>query len=361
MASFKGLIDVVTLGSERPLRRLLAYYLLLGIIIFGVLRAVPAVEEFAGVWVDRRAEEEAVMLPDGLRGAAPDGTPAAVPVISQLRLVLETTATMLAALALMLPVSWVYMSARKSRGYDQTVAQTLIILPLVVTGIILVVHDSLALAFSLAGVVAAVRFRTTLEDTRDVVFVFLAIAVGFAAGVQAIAVGFVLSVLFNVVLVLAWHYDYGRNPLEPSANAQWTAPLAELSEKGDAAIPDRDLALALTPKKAGELAERFDRVSTMLGSKQGKPQYNGILTITAADIGKAQKSVERVLENETKRWKLDAVEKNEGKPSTLFFLVRLRKSSTDTNLMTAVRTGAGDCIADASLELSGSAGTAGKN
>ena len=53
------------------------------------------------------------------------------------------------------------------------------------------------------------RFRTTLDDTRDVVFIFLAIGVGFAAGVQTLAVGAIFSVAFNFVVLLTWRYDFG--------------------------------------------------------------------------------------------------------------------------------------------------------
>jgi len=66
--------------------------------------------------------------------------------------------------------------------------QVLIVLPMIVAGVVLIVSNSLALAFSLGGVVAAVRFRTNMSDSRDIVFIFLAIAVGFAAGVQDITI-----------------------------------------------------------------------------------------------------------------------------------------------------------------------------
>src|SRR6185436_9700156 len=144
------------------------------------------------------------------------------------------------------PVSWVYMSTRPGRGHNQSVAQTLIFLPLVVAGIVLVMQNSLALAFSLAGVVAAVRFRTTLRDARDVVFIFLAIAVGFASGVQTLIVGALVSVIFNFTIILTWRYDFGRNVLDPTASAQWADPLQELAERrGNNKVPDRDLVLAL--------------------------------------------------------------------------------------------------------------------
>src|SRR4026209_2898150 len=119
----------------------------------------------------------------------------------RLELAITTLIILLGVIALMLPVAWVYMSSRYNKSHDQQVAQILIFLPLVVAGIVLVVQNSLALAFSLAGVVAAVRFRSTLRDTRDTVFIFLAIGVGFAAGVQVITVAAVSSVVFNFVLL----------------------------------------------------------------------------------------------------------------------------------------------------------------
>ncbi len=82
----------------------------------------------------------------------------------------------------MLPVSWVYILTRQKKGFRQSVVQTLIILPIVVAGVVLLVKNSIALAFSLGGIVAAVSFRNTLRDTKDAVYIFLAIGVGLAAG-----------------------------------------------------------------------------------------------------------------------------------------------------------------------------------
>src|SRR2546430_17115929 len=43
----------------------------------------------------------------------------------------------------------------------------------------------------------AVRFRNTLKDTKDAVYIFLALAVGVAAGVYAPTVAAVMSVMFR--------------------------------------------------------------------------------------------------------------------------------------------------------------------
>ena len=166
---------------------------------------------------------------------------------------LSTAFILLSTLALMLPVTWVYMSARSAQGHNQSVVQVLIVLPMIVAGVVLIVSNSLALAFSLGGVVAAVRFRTNMSDSRDIVFIFLAIAVGFAAGVQDITIALTLSCIFNFVLVVLWRYDFGRTVLEPTASSQWAEPLGDLAGKdhGGNVVPDRDLVLALTPKKVG--------------------------------------------------------------------------------------------------------------
>jgi hypothetical protein len=265
---------------------------------------------------------------------------------------LTTIMILLGALVLMLPVTWVYMSARPSGGqHNQNVVQTLIFLPLVVAGIVFLVQNSLALAFSLAGVVGAVRFRTTLRDSRDLVYIFLAIVVGFAAGVQSLAVGAVVSIFFNFVLLITWHYDYGRNMLMPTAAAQWSRPLQALaSPTGDHQIPDRDLILSLTPEGADALAERFARVSKSVGKKKKKPRFDSVITITTDHVPEAQRQVEEVLNRMTKRWELDEVVTNVGKPCELYYLIRLRKSMPRDVLLTAIHENADGVIASANLE-----------
>jgi hypothetical protein len=59
----------------------------------------------------------------------------------------------------MRPIAWVYVLTRAKRGFQQSMVQTLLILPVVVAGVITIVKNSIALAFGLAGIVTAVSFR----------------------------------------------------------------------------------------------------------------------------------------------------------------------------------------------------------
>jgi hypothetical protein len=353
MAFFRRLVDLLALRSEHPLQRLLAYYIFVGIVIVTLAHFFPVIDRmFLGERTDP-LQIAPQLLDDGLASVQTVQAAAAQRVVSRLETALSVLIALMGTLLFMLPVSWVYMSAHKNRSHNQALAQTLITLPLVVAGIVLVVQNSLALAFSLAGVVAAVRFRTALSDARDTVFIFLAIAVGFASGVQSLSIAGILSIVFNFVVVMIWRSDYGRNVLEPTASAQWAEPLTALSEKTEEGekVPDRDLVLALTPKKVEVLAERFNRIRNVMGSNGKKPKYNGMITITTYVLSEAQQHVEDVLEEYTKRWKLDEVVTNAGKPSILYYLVRLRKSVPRDALLTAIRTNANGSIQGADIEV----------
>lgn len=105
--------------------------------------------------------------------------------------------SMIGCILLMLPVSWVYRTIHREGEHDHSLDETTLVLPTVVAGIVIVVQHSLALAFSLAGIVAGVQFRRALSDTFDTLFIFVAIAVGIAAGINALDIAAVLTVFFT--------------------------------------------------------------------------------------------------------------------------------------------------------------------
>lgn len=117
--------------------------------------------------------------------------------------------SMLGSLVLMWPVSWVYKAIHRNGEHDYSLDETTLILPAVVAGIVMVVQHSLALAFSLAGIVAGVQFRRALSDTFDTLFIFVAIAVGIAAGIKALDIAAVLTVFFNYTALMVCVFGDG--------------------------------------------------------------------------------------------------------------------------------------------------------
>ena len=113
------------------------------------------------------------------------------------------------AIGLMVPVSWVYILTHDPREVDSSLIQTMLILPVIVAGIALIVQNSVPLAFSLAGIVAAVRFRFSLKKPAHALYIFTAITVGLAAGISALEVAIIVSVMFAYGSMVVWKLDYG--------------------------------------------------------------------------------------------------------------------------------------------------------
>lgn len=131
-------------------------------------------------------------------------------VVTEFDSMLWLVTAVLGSVVLMIPVSWTYLSIRRLQQMDQSLLQSMIILPIAVTGIVLLVHNSLALAFSLAGVVAGVRYRNTLKSTADSIFIFVAVGVGLAAGIGMLIVGAVMTLIFNYTIFVLWKLNYGH-------------------------------------------------------------------------------------------------------------------------------------------------------
>jgi hypothetical protein len=70
----------------------------------------------------------------------------------------------------------------KPRGQSVGLLASFVLLTVLICAVTQVIGNNVARAFSLAGVLAIVRFRTVVEDTRDTGFVIFAVAVGMAVG-----------------------------------------------------------------------------------------------------------------------------------------------------------------------------------
>ena len=114
---------------------------------------------------------------------------------------ISVTLSMVGALLLMIPMRWLYLAVgdleiAEDEPAGHKVSASLLLLPLVVTAIIVIVKFSLALAFALTGIFAGVRYRTSLKNLTDALFIFACMAIGLAAGTQSLGIALALSVIF---------------------------------------------------------------------------------------------------------------------------------------------------------------------
>jgi len=207
--------------------------------------------------------------------------------------------------ALTLPVTWVYRWTRPRKRYNQAFAHTLLVVPIAIALVVFLVKGSLPLAFSLAGIVAAVRFRTSLNEPMDAIYMFIVIGIGLAAGVQLLNVAWLASVFFNGIAIGVWYTDFGARP----------------------AVLDGCKLVA--PKESGQLLGVSGVIEPEAPGANDKPTkpYNAQLRIHTTKVKAAQQAAIPILDANAKRWQEAQVIQKEDGTSMVVFDVRLKKSA----------------------------------
>ena len=187
---------------------------------------------------------------------------------------------MVLAFAVTLPIAWVYRWTRPRKKYNQSFAQTLLVVPISIALVVFLVKGSLALAFSLAGIVAAVRFRTSLDEPIDAVYMFMAIGIGLAAGTQLTTVAYLASLFFVAVSLAVWKTNFGAHR---EAVSGWRILPGELDDHPG-----------------------------------GRPR-DARIEVHAKKPNAARKAAARVLESSTREWKLAEESKNPDGTAVVLF------------------------------------------
>ncbi len=259
-----------------------------------------------------------------------------------------TIISLLGALALMIPVAWVYLLTKQRRGYDESVVQSMLILPIAVAGMVFIVKYSWALAFALGGIVAAVRFRTTLKDTKDAVYVFLAIGVGLASGAFHLGVAGILSIVFNTVILFLFWSNFG-NIYADQRSRTGAMGLADVlagprSASSAVSMGDPQLLEAMTQVEIRDVATRVARMDRYLRtelSRRKRERLNALLIIHAEQLVGAQTLVEEILGQMAMRWDLAEILPGAGTSSVLEYLVRLKPGESAARLLELLKSAPG--------------------
>jgi len=317
--------------------RLVAYYAVLTGAGYLVWHLLPHMQVVGHESLDALFGSASGLVPTSKKEAAQ----AVIPTPGQATLAITVALAMTSAALLTLPVAWVYIVTRAKRGYQQSVVQTLIMLPVVVAGVVVMVKYSVALAFSLAGIVAAVRFRNTLDDSKDAVYIFLATGTGLAAAVD-LPVAVIVSVLFNVVVLSLWYTDFGRAPhLEgPMANRRMQRTMDTLTRTGTfVARMDRDLLQEMTAEQLEAVADRAKKRAKQIVAEDlgGKEHEAGTLRVRTYDVDAARRKVEVLLDDQLKNWEFGRVVDEADGTRVIEYTVRLKKSAPRESVLDGLR------------------------
>jgi hypothetical protein len=205
----------------RLLRKVVLYHLVMGSLLLGLITAFPEIIEHLPIGgVESLADRAEPTVSDLHSASLPDPDEPIVQTVirasaelDRLGYARQLLITLIGVWLLMLPVSWVHKGIHKSvhnvSSYDHSLDETTLVLPGIVAAIVLVVQHSLALAFSLAGIVAGVQFRRALQDTYDALFILVAIGTGIAAGVKALEIATILTIFFSYASLYVYYLGDG--------------------------------------------------------------------------------------------------------------------------------------------------------
>jgi len=112
-------------------------------------------------------------------------------------------------------IAKVYRHTHKGTGYSQSYVQSLLLLGLITTLIMVVIGSNIARAFSLVGALSIVRFRNAIKETRDVAFIFFVMAIAMACGTRFYSVA-MLATAINCAVILIMHVtNFGGSMIKP--------------------------------------------------------------------------------------------------------------------------------------------------
>jgi hypothetical protein len=128
-------------------------------------------------------------------------------------------------------VAWVYMFTHTGLSYSRSYVNTLILMPVIVTLVMMILANNLVLAFGLMAIFAMVRFRSILRDTLDTAYVLAVIVIGLACGTLKFTSAIIGCLAILAIMLYFWATGFGtRHRYDLILNIQWMRPVAELGQ-----------------------------------------------------------------------------------------------------------------------------------
>ena len=149
-------------------------------------------------------------------------------------------------LALSIAVCYVYRLTHPGRTYSRDFVHTLMGCAVIMTLLMGIVAFNIALSIGMFGAVSVVRFRNAVQESRDMVFIFLSIAIGLAAATEQFTIA-IVGTLIACGVFLLFHWMLGRRKQTPQdAQLEIRLPADAENQSLELALRDAELQPTLT-------------------------------------------------------------------------------------------------------------------
>jgi hypothetical protein len=117
----------------------------------------------------------------------------------------ELLISLVLSFVLTLVLAYFYRQSHRGLSYSVSFVHAMVLLGVTVSVIMLIIGSNIARAFTLVGALSIIRFRNPIKDSRDVAFLFIAMAIGMAVGT-----GFYLSAVMFTLFISFMAYALTR-------------------------------------------------------------------------------------------------------------------------------------------------------
>jgi uncharacterized membrane protein YhiD involved in acid resistance len=118
--------------------------------------------------------------------------------------------TVLLAFLLSTMIAFTYQKTFRGLSYSRNYLQALVLSSIVASTVMQAIGDSLASGLGMLGALAIIRFRTSLKEPRDIIFMFACLAAGIACGVNGYDIAVVGTLAFCVIAFVLHCSPFGQ-------------------------------------------------------------------------------------------------------------------------------------------------------
>ena len=105
-------------------------------------------------------------------------------------------------------ISYSYKLTHSGYSFSPNFIVSIILTAGIISLIMIIIGSNIARAFALVGAMSIVRFRNPVKETRDLVYIFAAIASGMAAGTGFFSMSILFAVLFLLTSLIFNYFSH---------------------------------------------------------------------------------------------------------------------------------------------------------
>ncbi|MEQ8470742.1 MAG: DUF4956 domain-containing protein [Marinoscillum sp.] len=130
--------------------------------------------------------------------------------------------SILLAFVLSSAIAFTYYLTNKGVAFSRNFFQAMVLSSVVSCMVIMAVGNNVAAGFGIIGAIAIIRFRVTVENPRNIIFIFSTLSVGVASGVYGYSIALSGTVVFCFIAGLLHLSRFGGKVLTRECALQLT-------------------------------------------------------------------------------------------------------------------------------------------